>query len=194
MPFFAESIYLKLKGDQGPESVHLSDFPEAAEVDEEILENMKEVRDTVSLALEKRMAAGVKVRQPLQKLKIKNLRLKDKEEYLELVKDELNVKEVVFDGNLVEAVELDIEITAELQKEGNVRDLIRAIQDLRKQKDLLPREAVILHIETDKEGERFIQEFEKEIKQPTNIGEIIFENNDGEELNIQGLKFKLQIK
>ena len=75
MPFFAEHIYQKLKSEDDPESVHLCEWPEAGKVHEEILENMEEVRRVVSLALEKRMSASIKVRQPLSELKIKSLKL-----------------------------------------------------------------------------------------------------------------------
>ena len=134
------------------------------------------------------------MRQPLQKLKVKSEKLKGREEYLELIKDELNVKEVVFDVDLVEEIELDITITPELQKEGNVRDLVRAVQDLRKQKNLSPQDAIVLKIETDEMGESFVKEFEAEIKKPTNINEFLFEKNTGVELIIQDFKFKIQIE
>ena len=45
---------------------------------EEIINNMQEVRKVVSLALEKRMSAGIKVRQPLNELRIKNYELRGK--------------------------------------------------------------------------------------------------------------------
>ena len=198
MPFFAEHIYLKLKLENDPESVHLCDWPEAGKIDEEVLANMKEVRKTVSLALEKRMTAGVKVRQPLSRLKIK--RLKDGkieklgEEYLGLIKDEVNVKEISFDDKLETEVELDTNITEELQKEGNARDFIRAIQELRKNKNLMPSDEIELLVETDEKGREFLESVSAEIKKPTNVGKIVFENNDGEELKIENYKLKIQIK
>ena len=69
MPFIAEDIYRRLKG--GKESVHLEDWPKAGSVDQKILENMEEARKIVSLALEARSKAGIKVRQPLPKLEIR---------------------------------------------------------------------------------------------------------------------------
>lgn len=191
MPFFAEHLYLSLKAEGDPESVHLCEWSKAGKVDEEVLENMKEVRNIVSLALEKRMVANIKVRQPLKSLKVKSKKLEGKGEYLELIKDEINVKEIIFDENLAGEVELDTEITVELQKEGNVRELVRAIQDLRKQKNLSPQDPVILQVETDKEGESFVKEFEAEIKKPTNVNNIIFEANEGVELKIGSIVFKI---
>jgi isoleucyl-tRNA synthetase len=197
-PFFAENIYLKLKSETDLESVHLCDFPKIGQIDEEILKNMEEARKIVSLALEKRMTANLKVRQPLNELRIKNYELRGKEEYLELIKDEINVKNVSFNEKLETEVELDTEITAELQKEGNARDFIRAVQELRKNKNLVPADAVTLLVETDVAGRKFLEDVEKEIKKPTNVSDFVFQENDGDEININSsvgeLKFKIKIK
>lgn len=193
-PFFAENIYLKLKFENDPESVHLCDWPEEGKVDEKILENMEEVRKVVSLALEKRMTAGIKVRQPLSELKVKSEKLKDKKEYLELIKDEVNVKNVSFDSKIENEVELNTEITEKLQKEGNSRDFIRAVQELRKNKNLVPSDKIELLVETDDEGKEFLNSVTAEIKKPTNISDFIFAVNDGEKLQIGEIVFKIKIK
>ncbi|MEK7635125.1 MAG: class I tRNA ligase family protein [Patescibacteria group bacterium] len=194
MPFFAESIYLKLKLGDGPESVHLCDWPTEKEVDGDVLKNMEEVRKIVSLALEKRMTANIKVRQPLSELRIKNDELKGKEEYLELIKDEVNIKNISFNEKLETEVELDANITPELQKEGNAREFVRAVQELRKNKNLKPQDSVELLVETDDEGKDFLQSVENEIKKPTNISEIRFEKNDGSGLEIGNWKLKIDLK
>ena len=196
MPFFAEHIYLKLKLKEDPESVHLCDWPKEEKIDKEILKNMEETRKVVSLALEKRMAAGIKVRQPLQKLTIFNFQFSKKEEYINLIKDEINVKEIIFSDDKKEEnkVELDTKITEELQKEGNIRDFVRAVQELRKNKNLKPSDMVELLVETDEAGKKFIEETETEIKKPTNVSGFIFENNDGSELKIENYKLKIKIK
>jgi len=100
-----------------------------------------------------------------------------------------------------EEVELDTNITPELQKEGNARDLIRAIQVLRKEKNLVPSDTVGLLVETDEVGKEFINSVLEEIKKPTNVSDVIFESNDGGELKIEtrlndevGQDYKLKIK
>ncbi|MEK7669374.1 MAG: class I tRNA ligase family protein [Patescibacteria group bacterium] len=203
MPFFAEHLYLKLKAENDSESVHLCDWPVLSEVEgsdvdkinEEILNNMEGVRIIVSLALEKRMTANIKVRQPLQKLTIFNFQFSKKEGYVDLIKDEINVKEVIFSENkkYENKVELDTEITDELQKEGNVRGLIRAIQELRKQKNLTPSDAIELLVETNDAGKEFINSFAEEIKKPTNVSKINFAENEGEEIEIDKVKYKIKI-
>jgi len=194
MPFFAEHIYLKLKSENDPESVHLCDWPKIEKADEKILNNMEETRKIVSLALEKRMTAGIKVRQPLRSLKIKSERLKSEKEYFELIKDEVNVKEILFDQNMEGEVELDTEVTPELQKEGNARDFIRATQELRKNKNLTPSDIIEILIETDETGKGFLNSVSKEIKKPTNVSDFVFQENNGEILKIDGMVFKISIK
>ena len=194
MPFFAEHIYLKLKSENDPGSVHLCDWPKILRSDEKILNNMEETRKIVSLALKKRMIAGIKVRQPLRSLKIKSERLKSGKEYFELIKDEVNVKEILFDQNMEGEVELDTEVTPELQKEGNARDFIRAIQELRKNKNLTPSDIIEILIETDETGKGFLDSVSKEIKKPTNVSDFVFQENNGEILKIDGMVFKISIK
>ena len=63
-----------------------------------------------------------------------------------------------------EKVELDIKITEELQKEGNVRDFVRAVQELRKNKNLMPADKVELLVETDEKGKEFLTSVIEKIK------------------------------
>jgi isoleucyl-tRNA synthetase len=159
MPFIAEEIYLKIKEEGEPESVHLAEWPSMREEslfsrlsnklsefgslsqthgpDTPILEAMAETRRIVSLALEARSKANIKVRQPLSMLVVKT---KLEDEYLNIIKDELNVKTVIADEKLAEEISLDTTLTAELMEEGKVRDAIRAIQEWRKEQGLKPGE------------------------------------------------------
>ncbi|MEK7063627.1 MAG: class I tRNA ligase family protein [Patescibacteria group bacterium] len=146
-PFVAEQMYQKLKTTSEPESVHLTAWPEAGEVDEELLKEMKEVRELVSLALEMRQKSSIKVRQPLQKLTVNSSVLIGKDELLELIKQELNVKEVVADQSNVERVLLDTTITDSLREEGELRDLMREVQDLRKTAGLNPKDQATLVVD-----------------------------------------------
>jgi len=172
MPFLAEDIYQKLKTGEMPESVHLCEWPQIDEkaIDEILEQEMQAVRDIVSLALAKRMDLKIGVRQALAmlKIKIKNEKLKTNEELLDLIKDEVNVKKVVFDENIKDEVELDTTITDELKEEGQVREIIRHIQDLRKKAGLTPKDIVELHfavqgklVEVIKRNERQVLETAK---------------------------------
>ena len=105
---------------------------------------MEEVRNIVSHALAERSAKVIKVRQPLALLKIKNKKSKIKDNYklLDLIKDEVNVKEIIFDDNIKSDILLDLNITPELYEEGVIRDFIRSVQDLRKEKGLRPENEI----------------------------------------------------
>ena len=74
---------------------------------------MMEVRHLATQALAARATAGVKVRQPLATLRIRSskLNVRGDKELLDLLKDEVNVRDVVFDPDLAEEVSLDTKIT-----------------------------------------------------------------------------------
>ncbi|MDD4531443.1 MAG: isoleucine--tRNA ligase [Candidatus Pacebacteria bacterium] len=141
-PFITEEIYLKMK-EGGKESVHLCDYPEPDTklIDEELEAKMQEARDIVNLALAERQKVGIKVRQALSSLKVKDFNIKE-EDIIDLIKDEVNVKEVAEDKSIKENIELDTNITPELREEGDVRELIRQIQQMRKEMKLVPEDTI----------------------------------------------------
>jgi isoleucyl-tRNA synthetase len=133
MPFFAEDIYQRMKGEK--ESVHLEDWPKLQNVDEKLISDMKNVREIATKALEARMNAKINVRQPLSTLKVKSDIPKD-EKLLSIIKDEVNVKSVLSDSELNTFAWLDTNITPELKIEGEMRELVRVLQDMRKEAGL----------------------------------------------------------
>jgi len=142
MPFIAESLWQKISHNNfgNPDkSVHLEEWPQAektADSDEQILDNMDLVRQVVELGLAKRDEAGIKIRQMLGKITVK-AKATLTEEYLELIKDELNIQEVIWQTGSEEVlVELDTEITPALKREGLKRELIRFINLMRKEANL----------------------------------------------------------
>ena len=157
MPFFAEYLFQKTREDGDSESVHLEIWPKFIKSESEILTQMSEVRFLVNLALAERTAKGIKVKQPLASLKIKNIKseIKDKKELLELIKDEVNVKEIIFDENILSEVELDTNISEELREEGIIREIIRDVQAERKVQNLVPQDKISVEL--------FVLEKEKEI-------------------------------
>ncbi len=197
-PFASEDIYRKLRNENEPESVHLCEWPTYSEINNKVVEEMQSVRNNVSLGLKDRQKAGIPVRQPLYELKIKGIKLGD--EYVELIKDEVNIKEVIFDENIETETILNTEITLELKEEGNYRELVRAIQDMRKKAGLTPSEVISLSIETDEAGKNLIQKFEVDFKKTILVNEIKFEANSGlsaqagEEVKVDTLNFKVSIE
>ncbi|MDD5555388.1 MAG: DUF5915 domain-containing protein, partial [Candidatus Pacebacteria bacterium] len=137
-PFIAEDMFLKLGGKQ---SVHLCDYPEPdrKHLNDKLEEEMAEARNIVNLALAERSKQGIKVRQPLSRIKTKK---QINENTADLIKEEINVKEIVFDKNIENEIELNIDITPELKEEGLVREIIRQIQQMRKEQGFVPQDRI----------------------------------------------------
>lgn len=164
-PFAAEDLYQKLRTETESLSVHLEEWPEGGKIEENILKDMEVIRSIVSIALEQRSKSNIKVRQPLNQLVIKNNDLGM--EYLEIIRDELNVKQVIQDKNLEQDVWLDTKMTEALLEEGKVRDVIRSIQDMRKEKGLKPSD--VLHYEIPEAEKTLFEKHGEVIRKATNI-------------------------
>ncbi len=198
-PLSAEDIWLKLRNITEEESVHLERWPEKkfspfSFGKQKVLDRMETVRDIVTFGLEARQKAGIKVRQPLNKLEIIAEKLPD--EYIDIIKDELNIKNIVYLVKIklgITKVTLDTEITPELKQEGDYRELVRALQDMRKKMGLTPSDVISISVETNEKGKTLIQKFETDMKKTVLVSEIKFENNDGNEVKIDELVFKVKI-
>lgn len=100
IPFMTEDIYQNLVRSidkNAPESIHLCDFPVVEEsfIDRKLEESMEDVLDAVVMGRACRNEAGIKNRQPVSTMYIKaDFALDDF--YKDIIKDELNVKDVVF--------------------------------------------------------------------------------------------------
>lgn len=147
-PFLAEELYQKMTGGEEAESVHLTDWPEAGEIDDKILQEMAAARSAINEGLARRMYKSddeqqVKVRQPLAKYVYAGEKLPEWAE--DIVKDELNVKAVEHGDEAW----LDKTITEELAQEGFVRELIRAVQSARKKADLNVDDRIKLNLSVE---------------------------------------------
>jgi isoleucyl-tRNA synthetase len=90
-PFLADHVWRTLVL-EGPESVHLARWPDAAAPEEAVLAEMRAARRVVELGRQARSASGLKLRQPLRRLVVDGVRLSD--EHVTEVREELRVKEV----------------------------------------------------------------------------------------------------
>jgi isoleucyl-tRNA synthetase len=183
-PFLAEELYQKLTGG---ESVHLCDWPVAGNVEELVLQQMTDLRIAVEQGLSQRAAAKIKVRQPLSRVKMYMTKLPDNDDvlsqYCQIVKDELNVKEVsILDGTKLDEksklfpVELDLEITPELAREGMMREVVRYVQSQRKGAQLQVDDRIKLSLSTsDPELRKAITDHSDTIKSETLAVELTFD-------------------
>lgn len=139
-PFIAEEIYRNLTGET---SVHLAQWPVMDEktIDEKLNDEMRKARETVRKGLQRRVDAGIKVRQPLNELSTKYNVLTD---LLDIIKEEVNVKRVIVNKDQESNVVLDTEITEELKLEGEAREIIRAIQEGRKKAGFNVEDRIVL--------------------------------------------------
>ena len=165
-PFLAEELYKKLT--EG-ESVHLLDWPEVGHIDELVLQTMSFTRQIISEGLAQRAEASIKVRQPLKAVNVydKDSRLTD--EFQEIIAEELNVKQLHIhnnpdfkvDAELLERWKarsastsgapvaiLDLQITPELRQEGLMREIVRNVQQARKQANLEVDDRITLKLES----------------------------------------------
>jgi len=251
VPFISEEIWRNLKRPGEPESVHLCDWPQYEKLlrDEELERKMDSVRHAVSMGRALRVQNDIKIRQPLAAV---HLVTRDEAERAvlmemeEILRDELNVKKVVFRANEEELVEysakanfrvlgkelgkdmkaaaekiekfsgheiasllegaileievagkaveitadkvdirraereglkvlnegsltlaLDAEITDELLAEGYVRDLVRGVQNLRKESGLEVTDRIKLVVAGESELKRALEGFSEFVRSET---------------------------
>ena len=193
MPFLAERMYQGIIRGLGgyKESVHLERWPLGGHIDETAILYMNDTRSIVSLGLEARNNVGIKVRQPLQSLSLQNLKALN-ENYLELIKEEVNVKEIIENKAQVETAVLDTNITETLQKEGDYRELTRAIKDMRKELGLSAGDSAILKVYCDN-STNIIQYKAEVLKKECGLSDIVFDTEkiDGKEIILSGLSYTL---
>jgi isoleucyl-tRNA synthetase len=149
IPFLSEEIYqklrTKLKNINFKRSVHLENWPVPQKnlIDRELNKKMVLARELTTSILKERVRFGIKVRQPLSKAEIpKELFSELDKEVLDLVKEETNIKKLVLSTKL----KLDTNITPELKEEGILREIVRIIQQVRKEAGLRPLQKVSVEI------------------------------------------------
>ena len=106
-PFVSEEIY---RGLTGKESVHFEDYPVADKklIDKKLEEKMDLVRDIISLGRNVRELTHIKVRQPISEVILDGKNEKVLKDLVNLIKEELNVKEVVFSKELDKYINFEV--------------------------------------------------------------------------------------
>jgi isoleucyl-tRNA synthetase len=188
-PFIAEDLYLTLADlmEDKKESVHLELFPKINEkyltYSKSLDEDMILVRKICSVGSALRKEHNVPVRQPLMDIVVvKDMSLTS--DLLELIKDELNVKEVKFStsslaGNYKEKeegglkVQLNMDINEELEVEGYMREFIREVQKARKDAGVAWDAMIKVEYKPEEKYKKALAKFEKEIKDKTLVEDFV---------------------
>lgn len=191
-PFIAEETHSKL--DNSEESVHLCDYPMANKenINENLEKEMQEGRDIVNIVLSERSKNNIKVRQPLLWVKIKK---ETNKEIIDLIKEEINVKEIIIDNSINNEAELNLEITPELKEEGMIRDIVRHIQQMRKEQGFVPKDKIVVHYENSEFFDMILSKNKDRILNDVLGIEFKKENNveNGKEVLVEGNKIILKI-
>lgn len=135
-PFFSETIHQAMVDDQS--SIHHTDWPEckSESINLKLENEMEEIKKVIELARSERQRQGLKLRQPLASLTVTSPVDEPKDNLMELILAEANVKSVIWQNGEALEVGLDTNLTPELETEGMARELIRQIQDERKKQGL----------------------------------------------------------
>ncbi len=197
-PFFAEDLYLKLTRGTKKESVHLERWPITVETDTEVLEKMTAVRKIVEAALADRAKHSLKVRQPLASVTVQNadVTFETFPQAIDLIKDEVNVKAVQWQTvatDVKNVVTVDQQLTPELIEEGTLRELMRAIQDIRKKIGLSPTDSISMTIAGDEATEALIKKYQTELSKAVLATSVSFGANEGEEIAIDAMRLRVHV-
>ncbi len=220
-PFIAEKIYQEMGGEL--ESVHLEMWPESSKIDRDVLNSMSLVRELIERVLFARNLKRIKVRQPLAEIVLgENYWMN--EDYLNILLEETNIKKVTkakdfrpdqnmkrwfpirqFMNNIDETILMDtdidadmvladIEITTELKREGLVREIVRTVNQLRKNLKLTISDRVNIVYETsDEELSLVIKQNNEEIKKSVLANELQSGDAGEEMVEVDGREIKMKL-
>jgi len=113
MPFTSDAIWQNLRLETDPESVHLADFPAVNEKRRDLILEFKmaSVMSAVSIGRSLRSQYNIKMRQPLRKAELVTRNQDEKKSLIEMadiIREELNVKEIIFSDNEEDLVEYEV--------------------------------------------------------------------------------------
>lgn len=222
MPFVAERVWQAVTGsdfNDENKSVHLEQWPEMGTVIDDkkddkptvvkvnaikmtltlnsprvVIGDMEINRKIVEMALAKRDEHGIKVRQPLLKLKVRNYLLSSSSK--DLIQDEINVKEVVCEEGEGElGVELDTELTEDLRLEGMKREIVRSVNAMRKKEGLTISDRIKVFWSGSELIGKMFEVYNEDIKKETLADELVEEKKEEvREIDINGEKTFLGIE
>ncbi len=197
MPFIAEEIWQKIANknfDDKNESVHLQEWPtfETKLIDKKLIENIVNVREVISFGLAERDKIKIGLKWPLEKATIYySKRLEN--EFEEIIRNQLNVKKIIWKKSDEIKVELDLIISSELEAEGYAREMSRQIQAFRKKLGLIKTDKVETIVITDDKFKKILESKKNFIKDRTNSKKFEIVTTDKERFKNR-IDFKIKDK
>ncbi|MEX2144909.1 MAG: class I tRNA ligase family protein [Candidatus Spechtbacterales bacterium] len=190
IPFLSEHIWQEVNADDS-KSVHWEKFPvykKLSKAEKSALDKMELVRELAGTGLKLRAENSIKVRQPLESFAVPKGMEK---QYQVLLKEELNVREIVLSPNIKNKKDWAYEktnagntalktvLSPDLVLEGQVREIIRHIQKLRKSLGLKPDKKIIVHYSLPEQLRGTLYKMESRIISDTNTSKIMEYSLDG---------------
>lgn len=174
-PYLSEYIYKEFS----KTSVHLSSWPKAnsKRINSELELEMDEMFRVIEAGLRQRDKCQIGLKWPLAKATIFSEETL-KKELQEIVKSQLNVKSLKFENSKELAVELDLELTPELEAEGFAREISRNVQAFRKELGLNKEDKIELALFVDEEFKKILEPQKKFLSSRTNAEVLAVEDSN----------------
>ena len=193
-PYITEHIYQNFSKN----SVHLSKWPKAEKknIDKKLEEQFVSALKIIEIGLRERDKIQIGLRWPLKKAIVHSDGSLNRNLF-EIIKSQLNVKSIETKSGKELKVELDTQMTKELEAEGYAREISRQVQDFRKKLGLEKKDSIELAILTDENFKKIMESQEEFIKNRTNSKKIriISENvTTGKETFKNEIDFKVKDK
>lgn len=207
VPFLSEEIYQNTVvnlGLKSKESVHLEDFPTVneKEFDSKVLQDMDLARNIASNGLKIREKVKMNLRQPLC---MAFVNVKD-EELREVIKEEINVKEIFYSANPESGegmnsegegenkVTIDCKLTSELRNEALINEFMRKYRDLRKKRGLKVGDLITLYLNIeDQNTKEVLQGYVNTNFSDFNAKNIILDEKSVSDLEIEVMGVKIGV-
>jgi isoleucyl-tRNA synthetase len=191
-PYISEYIYKEFS----KESVHLSKWPKQDEkkINAELEKEMELTMKIIEIGLSERDKAQIGLKWPLQKAKVYGKDVDLNDELTEILKNQLNVKEIIIEDGEELKIELDTKITPELESEGYAREFTRQVQEFRKKLGLNKKESIELYILSDDNFKNTIYNQAEFIRKRTNSKKIDFVTTPQKEKFKNTIEFNIKDK
>jgi len=175
-PLFCEYLWQRLKKEKivKEDSVHLSSWPKVdkKKINKKLELDFEDLLKIVEVGLAQRDKVQIGLKWPLAKAIILGGDFKLNKEMQEIIKSQLNVKDLEFKESKANekdiSVELDTKMNPELEAEGYARNIIRGIQAFRKKLGLTPNQEVKTILVVDKKLKEMLDKHKNTVADKTN--------------------------